>query len=108
MNTRFAFFTLGLTTALIALPAAAHDPALHKDDGKAGADCSQMKNMDMSKMDPNDPVMKAMHEKCMKNMQQMPMDHDKETQGMKDMKPADKQSDKSKPQNDMNGMKGGM
>jgi hypothetical protein len=65
MKTRFAV----ALTALIALPAAAHDPALHKqDDAKQSADCAQMKNMDMSKMNPNDPVMKAMHEKCAAGM----------------------------------------
>lgn len=45
----------------------AHDPAEHAreaEEAKAKANCDAMKNMDMSKMDPNDAVMKAMMAKC--------------------------------------------
>lgn len=34
------------------------------------ADCAKMKGMDMSKVDMNDPAVKAMHDKCMAQMQQ--------------------------------------
>ena len=55
-------FPLTLLLALaFSLPAFAHDPSLHKHKD-AKADCSKMKDMDT--MDMNDPVMKAMHEKC--------------------------------------------
>ncbi len=50
--------------AALTMPALAHDPKMHQQEGAAPADCSKMKDMDMSKMDMNDPVMKAMHEKC--------------------------------------------
>jgi len=58
-----------LAAALLALTqgAFAHDPAEHAKeaaDAKKGANCESMKGMDMSKMDPNDPVMKAMMAKC--------------------------------------------
>jgi len=51
----------------IAQGAFAHDPAEHAKDAaaaKAGPNCEAMKMMDHSKMDPNDPVMKAMMAKC--------------------------------------------
>ena len=47
----------------------AHDPAEHAKEAaeaKAGPNCEAMKTMDHSKMDPNDPVMKAMMAKCAK------------------------------------------
>lgn len=53
--------------AFAATSAFAHDPAEHAKDAaaaKTGPDCSQMQGMDHSKMDPNDPVMKAMMMKC--------------------------------------------
>lgn len=46
----------------------AHDPSRHAAEAaaaKAGPDCAAMAKMDMAKMDMNDPVMKAMHMKCM-------------------------------------------
>ena len=55
-------------TALSTL-ALAHDPSQHKEEKARLADCSQMMNMDMSQMDPNDPVMRALHEKCRGQMQ---------------------------------------
>lgn len=47
--------------------ASAHDPKEHEKEAaaaKAGPDCASMKTMDHSKMDMNDPVMKAMMAKC--------------------------------------------
>ena len=76
--------TVFVTAMLFAAQAAfAHDPKEHEKEAaaaKAGADCSSMKNMDMSKMDMNDPVMKAMHDKCMK--QPMPAGDMKGMKGM--------------------------
>ena len=60
--------TLIATAILFAQGSWAHDPAEHAKEAsasKAGPDCASMKNMDMSKMAMNDPVAKAMHEKCM-------------------------------------------
>lgn len=64
-------FHLTLAAALFtfAQVAFAHDPAEHAKEAaeaKKGANCAAMKDMDMSKMDPNDPVMKAMMAKCSK------------------------------------------
>lgn len=63
--------TLRLTLAAalfsFAQGAFAHDPAEHAKeaaDAKKGPNCAAMKNMDHSKMDPNDPVMKAMMARC--------------------------------------------
>lgn len=45
----------------------AHDPAEHAKEAaaaKAGPNCAAMTSMDHSKMDPNDPVMKAMMARC--------------------------------------------
>lgn len=74
MKTRFH---IALSTALVALslPAFAHDPSQHKAQESSGPDCAAMKDMDMSKMDMNDPVMKAMHDKCMAQMKHDDMDH---------------------------------
>jgi len=60
---------LTLAAALFTLTqgAFAHDPAEHAkeaEEAKAKANCDAMKKMDMSKMDPNDAVMKAMMAKC--------------------------------------------
>jgi hypothetical protein len=70
-------FTMNSTTRLmlaaalftLAQGAFAHDPAEHAREAaeaKKGANCAAMKNMDMSKADPNDVVMKAMMAKCAK------------------------------------------
>lgn len=59
--------TLVATALVIVQNTYAHDPAEHAREAaeaKKGADCAAMKNMDMSKMSPNDPVMKAMMAKC--------------------------------------------
>jgi hypothetical protein len=85
MKTRFQ---IALVIALVApsLPAFAHDPSQHKAHESSGPDCAAMKDMDMSKMDMNDPVMKAMHDKCAAQMKHDDMDHGSMThEGMKDM-----------------------
>lgn len=66
MNSTFRL-TLAAALFTLAQGAFAHDPAEHAkdaEDAKKGADCAAMKNMDHSKMDMNDPVMKAMMAKC--------------------------------------------
>ncbi len=58
---------LGLVLGASAPFAIAHDPAEHAKEAaakNAPPDCAEMKNMDRSKMDMNDPVMKAMMAKC--------------------------------------------
>ncbi len=88
--TRTTLIAAFLFTAQGAL---AHDPKEHEKEAaaaKAGPDCA---SMDMSKMDMNDPVMKAMHDKCAKKP--MPAGDMKNMKGMKGMegmgapKPAD-------------------
>ncbi len=78
---------------VLATPAAfAHDPAEHAKEistAGAGPDCTAMKNMDMSTMDMNDPVVQAMHQKCMKVQG---MDGDRAGHDMKSM-PIPKQTD---------------
>ncbi len=53
---------------VVAAPFAyAHDPAEHAREAaarNAAPDCAAMKDMDHTKMDPNDPVTKAMRVKC--------------------------------------------
>ena len=70
MSTQSAFpacamLVLALSTASVQ----AHDPSEHKAK-PARPDCAAMKDMDMSKMDMDDPVMKAMKEKCRMAMHQ--------------------------------------
>ena len=60
---------IALSAAVLAIAqsAFAHDPAEHAREAaeaKKGANCAAMKNMDASKMNPNDPVMKAMMAQC--------------------------------------------
>jgi hypothetical protein len=57
-------FTALLALCVFSLSAFAHDPSLHHKKTAATPDCAQMNAADMSKMDPNDPVMKALHAKC--------------------------------------------
>lgn len=79
-------FALFLAFAAASLPSFAHDPKLHKQEGAAAPDCTQMKDMDMNKMDRNDPVMKAMHEKCKGHMDHENMKNgDQQSHDMKDM-----------------------
>ena len=60
----------------------AHDPAEHAKEAaakNAAPDCAAMNDMDHSKMDMNDPVMKAMMAKCggMNHDDMKGMDHSK-------------------------------
>jgi hypothetical protein len=90
MKTRFPL-ALPLVLAALSLPAVAHDPKLHKHDGAAAPDCSHMQDTDMSKMDMNDPVMMAMHEKCKGSMKHDGMQgHDMKNMDMKDTPGMDK------------------
>lgn len=88
----------------------AHDPAMHAAEAAAAQtapDCAAMTKMDMSKMDMNDPVMQAMHMKCMPakkldDNKAAPMDHSR----MPGMKAA---ADKAAPDHStMKGMDGSM
>lgn len=63
MKKRF-FCTLSLALITLPMAAFAHDPSLHKKAGSAAPDCAQMKDIDLSAMDANDPVARALHEKC--------------------------------------------
>lgn len=88
---------IALAAALLSLAqgAFAHDPAEHAKEAaeaKKGADCDAMNKMDMSKMDPNNAVMKAMMAKCSKAAK--PVDH-KDMKGM-DMKGMDMPADAAK------------
>jgi hypothetical protein len=65
-----------LAAALMSMSASAHDPKEHEKEAAQSADCSKLKGMDMSKMDMNDPVMKALHKKC---EAQLHHEHDKES-----------------------------
>lgn len=73
--------TLSLALTAMSLSALAHDPSLHKKKDAAPPDCARMQDMDLSKMDMNDPLMKALHDKC-KNA--LAHDH-MQGQDMKDM-----------------------
>ena len=88
MNLRLAV----LLTAAIAAPAFAHDPSLHKAGDAKDPDCAKMDSMDMSKMNSNDPVMKAMHTKCAAAMK-----HKHDDRADHDQKPADPKDPQAKP-----------
>lgn len=78
MNKLICRSTLIGAAVLAAQTVAAHDPKEHEKEaaaGNAGPDCAQIKNMDMAKMDMNDPVMKAIHDRCMGPMGHERMDH---------------------------------
>lgn len=67
MNRSIAVAAIACALSLFATSAVAHDPKEHakeKAAAEAKANCAAMKNMDMSKMNPNDPVAVAMHKKC--------------------------------------------
>ena len=68
------FLSLALTGW--AMPSSAHDPKEHQKEAAQTADCSKMKSMDMSKMDMNDPVVKAMHKKCSAYMSKPGSEHE--------------------------------
>lgn len=85
--------TAAVLCFVVASPAFAHDPKEHEKEAaaaKAKPDCAKLKTMDMSKTDPNDPVMKALHAKCDKPKGTQ-ADHDHEHDPAKDEKkdPAD-------------------
>lgn len=64
MNRHFSPLSTGtLLVALYAVPALAHDPQQHQAQ-PTQPDCSAMTEMDKSPMNTNDPVMKAMQQKC--------------------------------------------
>ena len=63
MNNIFPI-TLSLTLVTMSLSALAHDPRLHQPKDAAPVDCSSMKDLDPSKMDLRDPLMKALYDKC--------------------------------------------
>lgn len=89
--------TSAIVLAFSVQAALAHDPAEHAKEAaaaNAAPDCAKMKEMDMSKMDMNDPVVQAMHKKCMGAGKGMDMN------GMHDMKNMD-----MKGMHDMGGMK---
>src|SRR3989338_1584054 len=78
--------TSAIVLAFSVQAALAHDPAEHAKEAaaaNAAPDCAKMKEMDMSKMDMNDPVVQAMHKKCMGAGKGMDM------KGMHDMKNMD-------------------
>lgn len=74
---------LSLIVATLSVPALAHDPNQHKKSDAAAADCSKMKDMDMSKMDANDPVMKAMQKKCSEQKKHDATEHEHEHESAK-------------------------
>lgn len=82
----------------------AHDPSLHQQNAQK-PECASMKNMDMSKVDMNDPVMKAMHDKCMGAADHDGDDHHGSTDHSKAQTPAPVQvpSDKGTPKPDDHG-----
>lgn len=95
-TTTAAFLAFSVQAAL------AHDPAEHAKEAaaeNAAPDCAKMKDMDMSKMDMNDPVVQAMHKKCMGDGKGMDM------KGMHDMKGMDMKGMDMKGMHDMEGMK---
>lgn len=76
MNHRTRFLSILALSATIPL-VYAHDPKEHAKEAaakNAAPDCAAMKDMDASKMDPNDPVMKAMMAKCAKASDHTGMD----------------------------------
>jgi len=104
--------TSAIVLAFSVQAALAHDPAEHAKEAaaaNAAPDCAKMKEMDMSKMDMNDPVVQAMHKKCMgagKGMDMKGM-HDMKSMDMKgmDMKGMDMKGMDMKGMHDMGGMK---
>lgn len=65
-NSTMTVLTL-LSTMALTYTAQAHDPEEHMKDAEK-PNCAAMKDLDHSKMDMNDPVMKAMMTKCMESM----------------------------------------
>jgi uncharacterized protein involved in copper resistance len=83
MNNTLRFFSALVFAASVPLTQA-HDPAEHAKEAaarNAAPDCAAMKDMDHSKMDPNDPVMKAMMAKCGNADGHSGMDHSQMQRG---------------------------
>src|SRR3954469_8383687 len=57
-------WVIGVAAVLVTVSASAHDPKEHEKEAQQAADCAKLNDMDMSKMDPNDPITKALHKKC--------------------------------------------
>ena len=72
---------LAVTFAVLSGPTLAHDPSAHEQKDATAPDCSSVQDRDATKMDMNDPLMKALHDQC-KNIP--PHDH-MQGQDMKDM-----------------------
>ena len=71
--------SMALSIFIGALTAAAyaHDASLHEHEGTAAPDCSEVRDMDPNKMNMQDPLMKALQEKCKGAMDHHDMDgHD--------------------------------
>jgi len=64
---------LSIVLTILSGHAYAHDPSEHNEK-KENPKCEKMKLMDHSKMNPDDPVMKAMMKKCMKKMKNIQHD----------------------------------
>ncbi len=75
MKTRFSMVFFSVLTVL-SLPVTAHDPSLHQKKGTAAPDCTLMKDMDTSKVDMKDPVMRALYDKCKDQLQGDETRHD--------------------------------
>lgn len=71
MNKNIVTLCLAFSSTLYTLSALAHDPKEHMEQAEK-PDCALMEKMDHTKMDMNDPVMRAMMKKCMGKMK-----HDK-------------------------------
>ncbi len=69
--------------ALVSISAFAHDPKEHAKEKNQAPDCAAMEAMEHgnTRMDKDDPVMKAMQAKCMQAMKA------KNMKGMEGMKP---------------------
>ena len=72
-----SLIAISFVVAVFSAPAFAHDPREHQKEAAAAADCVKMKDMDMdmSKMDSNDPVMKAMQKKCKEQKEHEAMEY---------------------------------
>ena len=75
MNTRFSM-ALFIALTVLSLPVTGHDPSLHRKQGAAAPDCTPVKDMDMSKVDMKDPLMRALYDKCKDQMKGDEMKHD--------------------------------
>lgn len=59
--------TLFTVTLLLTPATLAHDPSQHKDKAEK-PQCAALEDMDMEKMDKQDPVTQALIKKCMKQL----------------------------------------